>query len=233
MFIKKNKNRNAFPQLENVLGEWQSRMVNPETLTTLITRQAKQNTKKMSIKDSANLCEPRPGACDWEAVPVSFNTLIRTLTYCQYVFLCLYVITFVFDRSSFFVGIPMEHNNKAMSKSAIDFLAPMEHRQGSWKHYSPVELYDMNIADSNQVILYLRIYILNLTRSRNRLLFVGRGFWWGLCCSSFLISELCVLLSLSPFCALFQVFPVSLTCPLLIALQVFSKVYFNCLIGFI
>jgi hypothetical protein len=48
-----------------------------------------------------------------------------------------------------------------------------------------------------------------------------------------LISELCVLLSLSPFCALFHIFPVSLTCPLLIALQVFSKVYFNCLINFI
>lgn len=89
------------------------------------------------------------------------------------------MITFVFDRSSFFVGIPMEHNSKAMSKSAIDFLAPMEHRQGSWKHYSPVELYDMNIADSNQVILYLTIYILNLARSRNRLLFVSTWVFFG------------------------------------------------------
>lgn len=52
----------------------------------------------------------------------------------------------------------MEHSNKTMSKSAIDFLAPMENRQDRRKYYSPVELYDMNVADSNQVIIYPSVY---------------------------------------------------------------------------
>ena len=52
----------------------------------------------------------------------------------------------------------MEHNNKALSKSDIDFLAPIEHRQDSSKYYLPKELYDINVADSNQVMLYPSVY---------------------------------------------------------------------------